>query len=567
MKYSEWRLLPSETTNGNIDLGLPTVESALLFHRGITTKKDAESFLNPSSSSLNDPYLLPGMTACVSRLQLALKNNEYIGIFGDFDTDGITGTVVLSKGLRDLGGIVFPYVPHRVQEGHGISSESIEFFKDKNVTLLVTVDCGVTSFEEISLAGDAGIQTIVTDHHSPSERLPNAVAIVNPALRDSNYPFDGLTGVGTAFKVIEALFQTYEKSVPEYLYALVALGTISDVGRMRDENRYLARKGIAVMKSLQMPGIDSLIRKAGFSKNRISSENLSFGIIPRINVAGRLEHADLSLRLLMSTDSEESAAIANKLEYLNKKRQVITEKAVSEARNQLIRNNPEKIPSMIFSGSKTWPAGILGLVAGRLSEEYHRPVIAVSGVGEYLRASARSIPEFNMIEALRTCESVFEKYGGHPMAAGFTIQKDNLREFRQQMSSIADELLGQLCIGSVLEIEHEITPGWLNSESLKFLSDLEPYGDGNAAPVFMTTGVNVLDARAVGKERDHLKLTVEHKGNLFDAIAFRQGNRLKEARGDLDIAYTGGVNYWKGRESVQLTVQDFRKSNQASGSF
>ena len=566
MNYSKWRLLPSETTNTNVDLGLPTVESALLFHRGITTKKDAESFLNPSSSSLNDPYLLPGMTACVSRLQLALENNEYIGIFGDFDTDGLTGTVVLSKGLRDLGGTVFPYVPHRVQEGHGISPESIEFFKDKNVTLLVTVDCGVTSFEEISLAGDVGIQTIITDHHSPSEKLPNAVAIVNPALQDSNYPFDGLTGVGTAFKVIEALFQTYEKSIPEYLYALVALGTISDVGRMRDENRYLARKGIAVMKSLQMPGIDSLIQKAGFSKNRISSENLSFGIIPRINVAGRLEHADLSLRLLMSTDSEESAAIANKLEYLNKKRQVITEKAVLQARNQLIRNNSEKIPSMIFSGNKTWPAGILGLVAGRLSEEHHRPAIAVSGEGEYLRASARSIPEFNMIEALKTCESVFEKYGGHPMAAGFTIHKDNLREFRQQMSSIADELLGQLCVGSVLEIEHEITPGWLNSGSLKFLSDLEPYGDSNATPVFMTTGVNVLDARTIGKKRDHLKLTVEHKGTIFDAIAFRQGNRLKEARGDLDIAYTGGINYWKGRESVQLTIQDFRKSKQASRS-
>ncbi len=567
MNYSEWRLLPSDTTNTNIDFGLPTVESALLFHRGITTKKDAESFLNPSSSALNDPYLLPGMTACVSRLQLALKNNEYIGIFGDFDTDGLTGTVVLSKGLRELGGTVFPYVPHRVREGHGISPESIEFFKDKNVTLLVTVDCGVTSFEEISLAGDVGIQTIITDHHSPSERLPNAVAIVNPALQDSNYPFDGLTGVGTAFKVMEALFQTYEKSIPEYLYALVALGTISDVGRMRDENRYLARKGIAVMKSLQMPGIDSLIQKAGFSKNRISSENLSFGIIPRINVAGRLEHANLSLRLLMSTDSKESTEIANKLEYLNKKRQVITEKAVSEARNRLIRNNSEKMPSMIFSGNKTWPAGILGLVAGRLSEEYHRPAIAVSGEGEYLRASARSIPEFNMIEALRTCDSVFEKYGGHPMAAGFTIHKDNLREFRQQMSSIADELLGPLCVGSVLEIEHEITPSWLNSGSLKFLSDLEPYGDSNATPVFMTTGVNVLDARTIGKKRDHLKLTVEHKGTVFGAIAFRQGNRLKEARGDLDIAYTGGINYWKGRESVQLTIQDFRKSKQASRFF
>ncbi len=567
MKYSEWRLLPSGTTNGVIDLGLPTVESAVLFHRGISTKKDAESFLNPSSSSLNDPYLLPGMAACVSRLQLALKNNEHIGIFGDFDTDGLTGTVVLSKGLRDLGGIVFPYVPHRVQEGHGISSESIEFFKEKTVTLLVTVDCGVTSFEEVSLAGDAGIQTIITDHHSPTEKLPNAVAIVNPALKDSDYPFDGLTGVGTAFKVIEALFQTYEKSVPEYLYALVALGTISDVGRMRDENRYLARKGLAVMKRLQMPGIDSLIQKAGFSKNRISSENLSFGIIPRINVAGRLEHADLSLRLLMSTDSEESTAIANKLEYLNKKRQVITEKAVSEARDQLLSQSSKKTPSMIFSGNKAWPAGILGLIAGRLSEEYHRPAVAVSGSGEYLRASARSIPEFNMIEALRTCESVFEKYGGHPMAAGFTIHKDNLRKFRQQMSSIADELLGQLSVGSVLEIEHEITPGWLNSESLKFLSDLEPYGDGNATPVFMTTGVNVLDARTVGKGGDHLKLTVEHKGNLFDAIGFRQGNRLKEARGDLDIAYTGGINYWNGRQSIQLTIEDFRKSNHASSSL
>jgi single-stranded-DNA-specific exonuclease len=264
---------------------------------------------------------------------------------------------------------------------------------------------------------------------------------------------------------------------------------------------------------------------------------------------------------LLSDSVEEATSIASKLEVLNKRRQTITERAITEAKLQLVKgNNSLTPPNLIFAGKQHWAPGILGLIAGRLSEEYNRPVIAASGEGEYIRASARSIPEFNMIEALKICAPVFEKYGGHPMAAGFTIKREHLKTFRQQMSSVADELLENVQRKSILDIDTEIDFSWINRESLGFLQSLEPYGNGNLKPVFLTRGATILDSRGLGRDKNHLKLIIQQNGTTIEAMAFRQGKRIKEARGELDVAYTTGLNYWKGRESIQLTVEDFKKS-------
>ena len=563
MKYADWNLLPTATEELCSKLASGIIESSILMHRGITTREEADHFIRPTVEDLNDPYLLNNMDKCVTRISTALSNKERIGVFGDFDTDGLTGTAVLTKGLENLGGFVFPYVPHRVKEGHGISDQAIDFFEKRGVTLIITVDCGTTSITEITQASKMGIDTIVTDHHVPTESLPPAVAIVNPSLPDSEYPFPQITGVGTAIKVMEALYFSLNMEIPNFLYAFCALGTVSDVGLMKGENRYLTQRGIQAIKSENIPGIDALIRVSGLTKNRLSSEDLSFGIIPRINVAGRLQHAELSLDLLLTENESQAASIAEKLNELNKTRQLLTEKAMRQARQQVaksVRENGNTLPGMIFVGQKSWSPGILGLIASRLVEEFYRPTVAVSGSEEIYRASARSVPHFNMIEAFKKCDDVFEKYGGHSMAAGFTIKGDKLREFRESLSALTERDVTQKSQGSILDIEQEISPSWINQESLSFLTSLEPFGQGNPTPTFLSKGMSIMSAKTVGKDQAHLKLTLEKNDYVYDAIAFRQGQSLGEARGTVDVAYTAGTNYWNGKESIQLTIQDFKRS-------
>ena len=564
MKYADWKLLPTATEELCTTLEKGVIESSILMHRGITSKEEANHFLSPTAEDLNDPYLLSSMDNCVIRLSAALNDGERMGVFGDFDTDGLTGTAVLTKGLENLGGIVFPYVPHRVKEGHGISQKAIDFFEQRKVTLIITVDCGTTSISEITQASQKGIDTIVTDHHVPMDSLPPAVAIVNPSLSDSKYPFPQITGVGTALKVMEALYSSLSQEMPNFLYAFCALGTVSDVGLMKDENRYLTQRGIQAIKSENILGIDALIRVSGITKNRLSSEDLSFGIIPRLNVAGRLQHAELSLDLLLTENDSQALSLAEKLNALNKTRQTLTDKAIRQAKQQVaksVRENGNNMPPMIFVGHKSWSPGILGLIAARLVEEFYRPTVAVSGSQEIYRASARSIPDFNMIEAFKKCDEIFEKYGGHSMAAGFTIKGENLRQFRENLTVLAQTDVTEESFGSVLDIEQEISPTWLNQESISFLNSLEPFGQGNPTPTFLSRGMSVLGAKTVGKDKTHLKLTLEKNDYVYDAIAFRQGQSLNTARGTVDIAYTAGMNYWNGKETMQLTVQDFKRSD------
>ena len=423
---------------------------------------------------------------------------------------------------------------------------------------MITVDCGVTSIQEIELANKSGIDTIVTDHHIPLDEFPDAIGIVNAHLDNSKYPFKHLTGVGIAFKVIEALYDSHKKELPEEIYAFCALGTLSDVGILENENRYLVHKGMESIRNIEMFGIDSLISEAGLLKEEITTEDLSFGIIPKLNVSSRLEHANTSLQLLLSSTKSQSVQIAKYLAKLNKQRQLITENALIEAKRQVVANKEKGENNILFTGKPDWQPGILGLIAGQLSEEHYRPSISVSGRGEILRASARSISEFNMIEALNSCGDIFEQFGGHAMAAGFTIKRNNLKNFRDIISSIANETLDNVPEGPELVIDAEISPNWLNQETMNFLASLEPYGNGNPMPVFITKNVHVVSAKKVGRNGNHLKLTISHNENIYDAIAFRQGDRIKETKNELEIAYTAKFNSWNGKKSIQLTIEDFK---------
>jgi len=553
LKYSTWNTSNSDDKNDSYD-----IQTQLLANRDVFSSQERDEFLSPTSNSTHDPYLMTGMHDCVKRLSEGLDKKENIGILGDFDTDGLTGTALLTEGLRNLGGKVFPYIPHRVKEGHGISKDSLRYFKDRKITLQITVDCGVTAIPEISKAKESGIDTIVTDHHTPTDQLPNAVSIINPSLKDSNYPFPFLTGVGTALKVMQALHTHLNRPLPEKLYGLVALGTLSDVGYMRGENRYLVWKGLRIMRKIPFIGLDALISKSNSLKSRIKTEDMSFGVIPRLNVAGRLKHAKLSLDILLSENHKEASKIADELDSLNKQRQNLTEKAFEEAHRQVVIDDEGNPPAVIFAGKATWAPGILGLIASRLAEEFHRPSIAASGEGEMYRGSARSIPEFNLINALKQCADYFEAYGGHPMAAGFTIKKGSLRKFRNKLTSIGNAHMTDIPMGSSLDIEKSIPFSWINRENLDFISRLEPFGNGNPNPVFMTPAVSILDVRKVGANKNHLKMTIEDQGKIFNAIAFRQGERIRELYGLIDIAYTANTSYWSGRETIELKVEDFR---------
>ena len=558
VKYSRWSTKPKIPKSILDQMGFPIIESTILFNRGLLSKNDAINFITPLDDNLHDPYLLPDMEKAINRISVALKTNETIGVFGDFDTDGLSGTALLTKSLQVLGGTVIPYVPHRTDEGHGVSLKAIDHFVSKNVTLMITVDCGVTSIDEIELAHKSGIDTIVTDHHIPLDRFPNAIAIVNAHLNNSKYPFRHLTGVGIAFKVMEALYNSHKKELPEEMYVFCALGTLSDVGVLEGENRYLVHKGMEIIRNVEIIGIDSLISESGLSKKDLTTEDLSFGVIPRLNVSSRLEHANTSLQLLLSSTKSQAVQIAKYLDKLNKQRQIITENALVEAKNQVVANNHKGETNILFIGKPNWQPGILGLIAGQLCELYYRPAIAVSGRDNILRASARSISEFNMVKALSSCGGIFEQFGGHSMAAGFTIHRDNLKSFREIISSIANETLEDVPKGPELVIDAEITPNWLNQETMNFLSSLEPYGNGNLMPTFVTKNVSIVSSKKVGRKGSHLKLSISHNENIYDAIAFRQGDRINETKNNLDIAYKAKYNSWNGNKSIQLTIEDFK---------
>ena len=530
----------------------------LLHNRGITNPADAETFLARDERLLEDPGLLPGMARAVTRLRTALDSGETIGVFGDFDADGVTGTALLSEGLEQLGAKVIPYLPHRDTEGHGLSSQAVRALREDGASLIVTVDCGTASFAEVAEATALGMDTIITDHHSPPPQIPEALAIVNPRLNGSMYPNPGLAGVGLAFKLTQGLYDSLGLRWDEKLLQLAAIGTVADVVPLVGENRFIVAEGLHSMSVDAKPGLKELLRAKGGEGAPLDTESISFVLGPRLNAPGRLGHAITAYNLLQAPSQEEAIPYAEEIERLNRERQDLMGKAVVHLKTQA-ESLPAEEP-LLMLWSEEYASGIVGLLAGNLSEERYRPAVVAAVEGDVARASARSIPEFNLASALEECSDLFVRYGGHPRAAGFEARVEVLPELRSRLCEIARREIGHLDLRPSIRIDAHVRLSTLNAETLRFLEELAPFGEANPAPVFVTKGASVLDASRIGANGRHLRLRLRHEGAEWSAIAFGMGDAWRDGTERLDVVFSLGLDRWNGREAMRLVVHDFRPS-------
>ena len=553
---AQWTLKPPAHPVALLEMGLPKVVAQLLHNRGITTPAKLESFLSPT---LQDPAELPDMELACARLHRALQSGETIGIFGDFDVDGVTGTALVTEALRDLGVRAIPYIPDRVEEGHGLNEAAVQDLKSRGVSVLVTVDCGVTSTREIAFAQEVGVDVIVTDHHVVPPSPPPALCVIDPKREDSDYPFLDLSGAGLAFKLIEGLYSLAGRSWKRDLLELAALSTIADLVPLRGENRYLVREGLKELNSTRRPGLQALYRRARISEGSVDAETVSFCIAPRLNAAGRLDHAAISLQLLLTQDPEEADVLAVRLDELNRERQRLTTEGRERAREMV--HSLEDIPPIIVVEDESLNPGIAGLVASSLVEEFYRPAIVLCSVDGVLRASARSIPEFDLVaDALTPCIELFQRHGGHQMAAGFQMAPEHLPKLREKIGRIGEAVLGDLDLLPTLQVEAEVAVGSLLGETFQWIKDLEPYGVDNPKPTFLSRNMRPLDVRHMGAQGQHLRLKLKEAGVVWDAVAFRQGPRWTPGTEQLDAVYSIGTDRWRGEEVLSLKLLAFRPS-------
>ena len=556
-----WRGSPNPPPDFDSRLGLAPLHARLLYNRGIRNRSEVEPFLSADERLVNNPMLLPGMGLAVDRLQIAIEAGETVAVFGDFDTDGISGTALLAHALQDLGGRVITYLPDRVDEGHGLNTMALRHLEKQGVSVMVTVDCGVGSEDEILLAADLGVDTIVTDHHTMNSRLSNAVATINPRHPDSRYPYPHLTGAGMAFKLAEALYSAAGKQRPEHLLELAALGTVADVGPLTGENRHIVKIGLQQLNATHNPGILALLRHASLKPGSVDTSALSFKIIPRLNSAGRLGDARTSLDLLTTGKSEEAGTLAENLERDNEKRRRLTEQGMAEALAQVeAKWTSDALPSVLIVASQDWIPGILGLIAARLAETYSRPSAAVSLGPELSRGSARSIPGFVIVDAFEQAGDLLVKYGGHPQAAGFTVPTGSLFDLERRLMATSEGRTDST-LGPEIVFEAELSPSLISDETLEFIQSLEPFGKANPDPVFMSRNLCVLEQRQVGRKNSHLKMRLSYGGKSWDAIAFRLGGRAADITREIDLVYTIGLNDWRGQHRLQLEVLDFRPAS------
>ena len=553
----KWKL--KEVAERDDDTGsiaaMPVPLVKVLATRGIETKQQLRLFLNPPHRLPYCPMRLSGMEAAVSRLRQATR----VGIVGDFDVDGITGTAILVEGLADFGIEVIPYLPHRVSEGHGLSDEAVNYLADRGIELIVTVDCGVSSVREVEQARSLGIDVIITDHHLPPSVLPRAVAIINPATPGSEYPFPHLCGAGLAFKLVQGLHQLMGRPMPRHLLELAALGTIADMVPLLDENRYLVKEGLVELGQTRRPGLKALYRLARLEDKPITAETVAFQIAPRLNAAGRMGHAIDSLRLLTTQDDVEAESLAAGLENQNRERQQLTRRAFVAARARV--EDLAEIPPFILVEDPSITPGIAGLVAGQLARTYMRPAVALARVdGNTLMASGRSIPEFNLVRAFDACADLFVRHGGHAQAAGFTILANNVAELEERLAALALDALGCQEVEPVLDIDAEISLSDLTSRFLEALAELEPFGVGNPRPLFLSRNLLVANQWSMGNAGQHLKLLVSDGRQQFPALIFNRAQEWVEQTTIVDLVFTVSEDTWQGRRQVSLMVEDFRPS-------
>jgi single-stranded-DNA-specific exonuclease len=539
---------------------LPPLVVQLLHNRKLSEPDAVRDFL-AGRFVPDSPFQLRGMNEAVGRLGRAIHLQEPIAIYGDFDTDGVTACALLVETLSALGARVQPYIPHRVDEGYGLNLDALRYLYRQAVRVVVTVDCGIRSVFEVEQAS-RGMDLVITDHHSPGDDLPPAVAVVNPKQVGCPYPFKKLAGVGLAFKLAQALLLRQKQVGPAVeltdstLLDLVALGTVADLVSLVGENRSLVRRGLGIMNESPRPGIEALMADAGLRRGEIDATAIGFRLGPRINAAGRIDTAMLAYQLLASRDPLETRELAAKLGRLNQRRQALTEQTVAAAEAQ-VREDPDA--HLYLVASQDFLPGIVGLAASRLTEAYYRPSIVVELGEEESRGSCRSIPEFHITDALDQCRDLLIRHGGHAAAAGFTVATAKLDTLRQRLQAIATEQLATVELRPTLSIDAEIPLEEVDWAIHALLGEIEPCGMDNASPVLLSRGLDVRDRRPVGSEQKHLKLTLrDGRGAAWDAICFRRGDLLSQLPGRIDVAYRLEINEWNHQKRLQLNVQDLR---------
>ena len=534
--------------------------ATILVNRGITSKEKIRQFLEPTRQDFYNPYLMKDMEIAVERIVKAIENQEKVIIYGDYDVDGITSTTVLKKFLKDLGLEVSYYIPNRLNEGYGLNNTAIEKIVNEGYSLMITVDCGISAIEEIDYANSLGLETIVTDHHEPGEVLPKALAVVDNKRKDSTYPFRDLAGVGVAFKLCQAIGMKLELKEETYLKYLdiVCVGTISDIVPLVDENRVITKLGLLLVKQTKNMGLRSIINSSGYSK--IDSNTISFGVAPRINACGRMGKAEEALELLLSTDIYKVNELTKKLNEHNKERQEI-EKNIYESAVEKIEKNHLDENRTIVVGGEDWHHGVIGIVSSKITDMYFKPSILLSfeenGTG---KGSGRSIPGFDLHQALTKCQDTLEKFGGHSMAVGVTIKKENLEKFRKEFEKVAEEEKIEDIV-PILNVDAKIELNSVDKDVIESLKALEPFGEANKMPIFAFKNLRIDSIRALS-EGKHLKLTLKEDNRIINAIGFNMGELAEEYRiGDkIDVAGVLEINTFNGVDNLQINIKDVMKS-------
>ena len=540
------------------EFGLSRLLSTIIVNKGLKTKQEIEVFLNPTRNDFHDPYLMPDMQIAVDRIVQAIENQEKVIIYGDYDVDGITSITVLKQFLADRGLQVDSYIPNRLDEGYGLNKAAIDKIVSEKYQLMITVDCGISGIEEIDYANSLGLETIVTDHHEPTEVLPKALAVVDAKRKDNKYPFNQLAGVGVVFKLTQAISKVYNLDEKEYLKYLdiVCVGTISDIVPLVDENRVITKLGLKLVEVTKNVGLKALLNAIGYKK--IDSSAISFGVAPRINACGSMGHEQNALQLFLTGNIVEATNISKKLNDFNKQRQDIEKRIFEEVLYKI--EHGEKDKPCIVLADENWHHGVIGIVSSKITEMYYKPSILICFEENEGKGSGRSIPGFDLHDALSKCPEHIDRFGGHSMAIGISVSKDNFESFKNDFETYVEKTnISELI--PIIKVDEEVNSKDMNIKVVEELNMLEPFGEANKMPIFMYKNLRINSIRALS-EGKHLKLTLKDEGLVIDAIGFNMGHLVNDfLLGDkVDILGNLEVNRFNGRESVQFNLKDIRKS-------
>ncbi len=565
-RRKRWDLLPGAPPDFARRVGRSPLLATLLYQRQLRDPDAVRGFLEAGyRGGLHDPLLMKGMPEASARIAHAIAEGEPMAVYGDFDTDGVTAVTLLVQALTAMGGKIRPYIPHRTREGYGLNNLAIEKLAEDGVRLLITVDCGISNVDEVAQAVSLGLDVIVTDHHHPPAELPAALAVINPKQPGCAYPYKQLVGVGIAFKLVQALAKRGLQMGAlrgRDLLDVVALGTVTDMGPLDGENRVLVKAGLAALNATQRPGLKALVEVSGLTLGKVDSAAIGYMLGPRINAAGRLDNAERAYELLLADTHAQAKILADELNQTNRARQELTKQVQMAAKAMAEADGRNQRQIVVIDGAE-FPAGVVGLVAGKLVEEWGRPVLLIERGEETSRGSARSVPGFSIIDALTGCKELFVRFGGHSAAAGFTIANEHIPALDARLQAIAAEQLTDEMLQPSLRVDAEVAFNDLGWELLADLAQLEPFGQANPQPTLMSAGVQVVDARTRGADGQHLRLLLRQDGGTtYEAIAFRLGHLADALRrhARIDVLYTLEVNEWNGERKLQLNLKDFRRA-------